>query len=87
MAKQPSNPAYNPAYIQTPSPGHSQPYYAPPPTAPPFAEEPKSPYEGNRFKPKTRINDPFFLIFFILQVSFQNLCSRYWVVMALLSFS
>ncbi|KDQ57627.1 hypothetical protein JAAARDRAFT_130142 [Jaapia argillacea MUCL 33604] len=32
----------------------------------------KSPYEGDRFKPKTRINDPIFLIFFILQ--FAGFC-------------
>ncbi|KAH8083752.1 DUF580-domain-containing protein [Cristinia sonorae] len=31
-----------------------------------FTSDQKSPFEGDRFKPKTRINDPFFLIFFIL---------------------
>ncbi|KAI0070632.1 DUF580-domain-containing protein [Panus rudis PR-1116 ss-1] len=30
------------------------------------AGDQKSPYEGDRFKPKTRVNDIFFLIFFVL---------------------
>lgn len=32
----------------------------------------KSPYENDRFQPKKRINDPFFLVFFILQVSMMK---------------
>jgi hypothetical protein len=29
----------------------------------------KDPYEGGRFKPKKKVNDPIFLVFFILQVN------------------
>jgi hypothetical protein len=68
---------YNPQYPQY-NPGGSQPY-APPAEAPPygyggppppnngFGGE-KDPYEGDRFKPKKRINDPIFLVLFIAQV-------------------
>ncbi|KAG6874464.1 hypothetical protein C0995_010373 [Termitomyces sp. Mi166 len=34
----------------------------------PPAYDQKSPYEGDRFKPKRTINDPLFLIFFVLQL-------------------
>lgn len=55
-----------------PAPGYP-PQYAPPPQPPvqqqynPGGGDSKSPYEGNRFKPQKRINDPIFLILFILQ--------------------
>lgn len=55
-----------------PFPGPTQPY------APPYdynnnnVSKPggdyKDPYSGDRFKPKKKINDPIFLILFILQV-------------------
>lgn len=55
-------------------PGYSEPY-APPTGAPPsqaggygFSDS-KNPYEGGRFKPKTRLNDPLVLVLFIAQVS------------------
>ena len=67
--------------VGTPAPGPA-PYYAENPYAPPQSEQyayggqgpsyggdTKSPYEGERFKPKKRINDPIFLILFIAQVS------------------
>ena len=53
------------------NPGQSQPYA---PSQPPYnaqggyGNDYKAPYEGQRFKPKKRLNDPFFLIFFIAQV-------------------
>jgi len=62
-----------------PAPGYPQ-NYIPPPGPPPQASyqgdagygiEQKSPYDGDRFKPKKRINDPIFLIFFVLQVNEQ----------------
>ncbi|KAF7985040.1 hypothetical protein HWV62_8873 [Athelia sp. TMB] len=53
-----------------PNPGYA-PNYAPPPQAPyqqnPYNGEQKSPYDGDRFKPKKRLNDPIFLVFFVLQ--------------------
>ncbi|KAI0051823.1 hypothetical protein FA95DRAFT_140853 [Auriscalpium vulgare] len=61
--RQHANPAYNnPAY----QPGQSQPYA--PPQPPVYNQNEKSPYEGDRFKHKKRINDPLPLILFILQV-------------------
>ncbi|KAG6832025.1 hypothetical protein H0H87_003005 [Tephrocybe sp. NHM501043] len=56
---------------QQPYPGPTPNYggyggYAPEQPAPP-ADDQKSPYEGDRFKPKRTINDPFFLAFFVLQ--------------------
>ncbi|EJF65249.1 hypothetical protein DICSQDRAFT_159440 [Dichomitus squalens LYAD-421 SS1] len=69
--------------IGTPAPGPA-PYYAENPYAPPqpgqygyghgqgpnqgYSGDTKSPYEGERFKPKKRINDPIFLILFIAQL-------------------
>ena len=50
-------------------PGPSPVYAESAPSQTGYGGDQKSPYEGDRFKPKTRINDPFFLIFFILQVS------------------
>ncbi|THH15552.1 hypothetical protein EUX98_g9448 [Antrodiella citrinella] len=57
---QPPTGAYNPTYQPGPTPNYA------PPNEPSYAADQKSPYEGDRFKPKTRINDPLFLIFFIL---------------------
>lgn len=65
-----SNYAYNPTY----NPGGSQPYaqqYAPPAGYPPnngYGGDHKDPYDGGRFKPKKKINDPIFLVLFIAQV-------------------
>ncbi|KAG6900555.1 hypothetical protein C0993_009132 [Termitomyces sp. T159_Od127] len=42
--------------------------FVPEQPAPPPAYYRKSPHEGDRFKPKHRINDPIFLIFFVLQL-------------------
>jgi hypothetical protein len=53
---------------QEPYPGPTPTYrYAPTPTQPTY--DSKSPYEGDRFRPRKRINDPIFLVFFILQAS------------------
>jgi len=53
---------------QQPYPGPT-PQYAPQPYNPPYNNnDVKNPYEGDRFKPKKKINDPIFLIFFILQL-------------------
>lgn len=57
------------------NPGTSQPYAPSGPPAPYGGEGgfgsglDKSPYDGDRFKPKKRFNDPIFLILFIAQVS------------------
>ncbi|GLB37068.1 putative CTL (choline transporter-like) family protein [Lyophyllum shimeji] len=48
----------------TPNYGGGYGGYAPTPQQP---YDQKSPYEGERFKPKKRINDPIFLILFVLQ--------------------
>ncbi|OJA18624.1 hypothetical protein AZE42_01778 [Rhizopogon vesiculosus] len=53
-----------------PNPGYSQPYaqsVSQPQYDPQASEIQKSPFEDGRFQPKKRINDIFFLIFFILQ--------------------
>jgi hypothetical protein len=55
-----------------PKPGYSQPYaqtVSQPQYDPQGLETQKSPFEDGRFQPKKRVNDIFFLIFFILQVS------------------
>ncbi|KAF8738077.1 hypothetical protein AX14_012051 [Amanita brunnescens Koide BX004] len=50
-----------------PTPGYAPTYrYAPTPTQP--TNDSKSPYEGDRFRPRKRINDPIFLVVFILQL-------------------
>lgn len=54
-----NNARHIPEYSQT---------YAPPPGPPQGEYDLKSPYEGDRFKPTKRINDPIFLILFILTV-------------------
>lgn len=54
-----------------PNPGYSQPYaqQQPPPQAygNAYGNE-KDPYANGRFKPKTKVNDIFFLVFFLAQV-------------------
>jgi len=52
-----------PQNIQPPGPHHAS-YRA----EGSYSVEQKSPYEGDRFKPQKRINDPIFLIFFVLQL-------------------
>ncbi|KAH9935626.1 plasma-membrane choline transporter-domain-containing protein [Fomitopsis serialis] len=54
-------------YAPGPTPNYA-PQYAPPAGPPPngYGDQ-KSPYEGDRFRPRKRINDPLFLIFFLLQ--------------------
>ncbi|CCM05448.1 uncharacterized protein FIBRA_07667 [Fibroporia radiculosa] len=62
-----------PVYQPGPTPNYAEPYA--PSGAPPDTDfgngfsDPKSPYEGDRFKPRKRINDPFFLIVFMLQLA------------------
>jgi hypothetical protein len=74
------SPSYNPGgYTPSYNPGPT-PYYAPPSVLPPdqvYVAQEKSPYEGDRFKPKKRINDPFFTIFFILQVRSRCVSLRF----------
>jgi hypothetical protein len=54
-----------------PNPNYGQPYY--PPEQPILYDgDSKDPYEGGRFKPKKTINDPIFLILFILQVKLRR---------------
>jgi hypothetical protein len=53
---------------QQPYPGPTPNYnhaYAP---TPQYGADFKNPYEGDRFKPKKKINDPIFLVLFIAQV-------------------
>ncbi|KAH9485401.1 Protein PNS1 [Psilocybe cubensis] len=50
----------------TPAYGSEGPYYVPP-EQPLYGGDIKDPYAGGRFKPKKRVNDPIFLIFFVLQ--------------------
>lgn len=70
-----SHSPYQPVYAPGPTPNYA-PHYAPPPPnnaqgryGGGFGADTKSPFEGERFKPKKRINDPIFLIVFVLQVS------------------
>jgi hypothetical protein len=51
-----------------PTPSYGGNLYAIPPPQQP-AYDYKSPYENDRFKPRTTVNDPIFLILFVLQVS------------------
>jgi hypothetical protein len=62
----PPQSSYTPGYqppgpYPGPSPNYGQPQYA-------SVNDSKNPYEGDRFKPKKKLNDPIFLILFILQV-------------------
>ncbi|KDR75905.1 hypothetical protein GALMADRAFT_248683 [Galerina marginata CBS 339.88] len=56
-------------YKPGPTPAYGQPAYSNyvPPEQPMYGNDVKNPYEGGRFKPKKTINDPIFLILFILQ--------------------
>ncbi|KAI0949301.1 hypothetical protein AcW1_008955 [Taiwanofungus camphoratus] len=59
----------DPVYQPGPTPNYVKSAYAPPPPAN-YADgygDHKSSYEGDRFRPRKRINDPFFLFFFVLQ--------------------
>ncbi|KAK0225683.1 plasma-membrane choline transporter-domain-containing protein [Armillaria fumosa] len=47
-----------------PTPGYAPAYL---PQQQQFVQDVKDPYEGNRFKPKKKVNDPIFLVLFILQ--------------------
>ena len=65
--------SYAPPFGDAPkyNPGTSQPYASSAPPQPPYDEggyDYNKAYEGDRFKPKTRLNDPVFLILFIAQV-------------------
>lgn len=71
-----NNPQNNSGYQPVYHPGPSPVYAESAPSQSGYGGDQKSPYEGDRFKPKTRINDPFFLIFFILQVSPMSFCMR-----------
>jgi len=48
-----------------PTPAYAQPAYN---TTQNYSADPKNPYEGERFRPKKRINDPIFLVLFVLQL-------------------
>ncbi|KAF8908749.1 plasma-membrane choline transporter-domain-containing protein [Mucidula mucida] len=69
-----SNPQWGPPqqYPQydsnAPYPGPTPQYAQPMPPSQPYAQDVKNPYEGERFKPKKKINDPIFLVLFILQL-------------------
>lgn len=65
MYEQPSAP------YPGPNPNYGQQYY--PPEQPIlYNSDSKNPYEGGRFKPKKTINDPIFLVLFILQVKLPS---------------
>ncbi|KAH8119541.1 DUF580-domain-containing protein [Phellopilus nigrolimitatus] len=54
------------------NPGPSAPYAppsGPPPDAGAYNADYKSPYEGDRFKPKKRVKDPVFLVLFVAQLA------------------
>ncbi len=64
---------YQPVSEPNYDPNYGQPTYYPPPDAnaygqPYYPNDVKDPYDGGRFKPKKTINDPIFLILFVLQV-------------------
>jgi len=67
MYEQPSAPYPGP----NPNYGQPAPYYNPPEQPILYNGDSKDPYEGGRFKPKKTINDPVFLILFILQVKLR----------------
>ena len=76
MAQQPINPGPTPTYWQhdyTPPPDPSQTYNGDLKT------------QGTRFKPKSSINDPIFLIFFVLQVRFYHLMNPRQMTVSLVS--
>jgi len=66
--------SYAPSYTPVeagPVPGFSNPYVLPPAeqTYPENVTDNKSPYEGDRFKPKKKVNDPAFVVLFVLQLA------------------
>jgi hypothetical protein len=66
----PQQAGYYPVNDNAPAPGYA-PQYAPPPPPPQAAGgygNEKDPYANGRFKPKKKVNDIFFLIFFVAQV-------------------
>jgi len=70
-----------PAPYPGPTPNYAQPAYVPPPA--PYAATKES-YEVERFKPKKRINDPIFLVLFVLQflgfVALSAIAIHSWVL-------
>jgi len=67
---------YHPKYQPGPTPNYANPYASTigPPQSTNYDNgngynDQKTPYEGDRFRPRRRINDPFFLIFFVLQLA------------------
>ncbi|KAH9931154.1 plasma-membrane choline transporter-domain-containing protein [Epithele typhae] len=66
MSSQWSGNPYTPVYTPGPSAPYAQQYA--PQTSNGYDGDVKNPYEGDRFKPKKRINDPIFLILFIAQL-------------------
>lgn len=60
---------YQPVYQAGPVPSYGEPSYPMQPPPETYGSDQKNPYEGGRFAPKMRVHDPFFLVFFILQVS------------------
>lgn len=58
---------YQPVYHPGPTPQYAPPSEPYPPSQDTAYGDQKSPYEGDRFKPKKRMNDIFFTIFFVLQ--------------------
>ncbi|EPS94136.1 hypothetical protein FOMPIDRAFT_1153435 [Fomitopsis schrenkii] len=71
-------------YAPGPTPNYA-PQYAPP-AGPPtdgFGGDQKSPYEGDRFRPRKRVNDPLFLIFFVAQffgfIALSGIALNQWV--------
>lgn len=73
MYEQPGAPYPGP----NPNYGQQAPYYYPPEQPILYNGDSKDPYEGGRFKPKKTINDPAFLILFILQVKLRCASSFY----------
>lgn len=56
-------------------PGVSEPYASPngppPPTGYGPTKETMDPYEGDRFRPRKRVNDPLVLLLFVAQVNVE----------------
>ncbi|KAL4073935.1 plasma-membrane choline transporter-domain-containing protein [Scleroderma yunnanense] len=62
---------YHSLHPPGPSPGYSEPYAQSYPSPFPdqtFNGDTKSPYEGGRFQPRKRVNDPIFLVLFVVQL-------------------
>jgi hypothetical protein len=62
-----------------PTPNYGQPTYVPPPP-----QDSKESYQADRFKPKQKINDPIFLVLFVLQflgfVALSAIAIHSWVL-------